>query len=1377
MGKSATPQMQVTEYRMSVHLGVAYTLDKITELRVNEKVAWQGNSSTLESIYINQPELFGGQKKEGGLVGYMTHLPGAVDQVLPENIASRFGRTSATCPAFRGITTLFFSGGGAVVRGSATVTGVPGEPTIPLEEQDAGRTGFSWSFNNPAIAQTVWVKGTRAPKTALDPAYAMIGQHANPAHLIAECMTNTEWGMGSPASSLNLATTIGGFNYAAQMLFNEGFGLSMKWMRSSKIEDFIGEVLDHIQAVLYLNPRTGLWDLKLLRDDYDPATLRTLDASNSKLRNFARRLWGEAGNQVVVTFTNPENEEDVTITAEDLAAINSQGGSPVPIARSYYGIRDPNLALRVAKRDVRAASAPLASATVEVDRTAWDLLPGDVVHANWPNKQINNVVMRVMDVPTRGKPGSGKIRVNLLEDIFSLEHAPDSPPQGTGWTDPGEAPTPMDAVELITLPAYLTLSADVQTAAVDLEYPEVLAAVLAYASGADVRSYGLFAQVTDPNGASVYVDHGARSVVERLTLADPWPWATSARIADSAVLNKVRGPSVGGFAFIGTGGDAGMEIAQVSDYDTTTNEWVLTRGVLDTVPQAWPAGTPVWFVNKGYRIVDEKVLHADGETVEFKLCPRTSKGVLSLADTPVVSATLTARPHLPLRPANVKVNGFVNGPWGIDPEVFDTLSITWATRNRTLEDGQVVAWDAGPVAPEYEQATIVTVKDQTGAVVYQQKLWTENALDLPRAWFDRYTALTIEVSSRRRDLDSLQKHSFQVTGLPGDVNAPPPPAAPDPGPAPSPDAAPSADAWTVTGSQFTLDSEGKTVGSIPAILISGERDRENAIGLIVRYRKIVPGQAEADYDWIYLSEVALNDDPKQTGTTAVAPETDYGVAIAYRSASNILSEWRDMGTVTTGQIVAQMLQDLTADAIRGLVQQTDDTVGEVQADVADLQTRANALESDTSKHATSILQLVMRAIDVRKYVDPHLFVGQQSVSKVVAQEITDRQDGDAAVMEIMDLVGLVTADKSAIIVNDTTFRLSETESVVYRLNVIQSNIDGVSAAITTEQQTRASADEAFVQTIALLGAANAGKTAFVMDTSTVQIGGGVPWASKLASLSAADSSNAADITSEQSARISGDNANATSISNLTTTVNGNTASISTLQSSVNGVLAKYGVLLNVNGHITGFLQNNNGLTGDFSILADKFAIIDPSSPGTKIVPFSVIGGYANFANPVTVYKVSTGYKLVIGPGFGVSGDLVLWYGPSATAISSCTKANGVMAITTAGDTKIPGTTPKFTVSASGGANWSGVASGATQTTNTVTITPTGGDGSEGFSYSWSFNRGTVFDIKAPSSATTAFEHTVSSGENLSGTYTCWVTDIATGAVAYVNVLARFTATN
>lgn len=77
---------------------------------------------------------------------------------------------------------------------------------------------------------------------------------------------------------------------------------------------------------------------------------------------------------------------------------------------------------------------------------------------------------------------------------------------------------------------------------------------------------------------------------------------------------------------------------------------------------------------------------------------------------------------------------------------------------------------------------------------------------------------------------------------------------------------------------------------------------------------------------------------------------------------------------------------------------------------------------------------------------------------------------------------------------------------------------------------------------------------------------------------------------------------ATSITNLTTTQGGHTASITNLQTSLNGVSAKAGITLDVNGRVTGWQLNNNGNSGTMDVVADRFSVTNPD--GSKSLSFS-----------------------------------------------------------------------------------------------------------------------------------------------------------------------------
>lgn len=91
------------------------------------------------------------------------------------------------------------------------------------------------------------------------------------------------------------------------------------------------------------------------------------------------------------------------------------------------------------------------------------------------------------------------------------------------------------------------------------------------------------------------------------------------------------------------------------------------------------------------------------------------------------------------------------------------------------------------------------------------------------------------------------------------------------------------------------------------------------------------------------------------------------------------------------------------------------------------------------------------------------------------------------------------------------------------------------------------------------------------------------------------------------------NANAQDLSILQTEVNGQTAaiqqkaditSVTDLETDLTDILAQYTVKVDVNGNVAGFGLMNDGVTSDFFVLADRFAVVDPSSQN-GIIPFAV----------------------------------------------------------------------------------------------------------------------------------------------------------------------------
>ncbi len=99
----------------------------------------------------------------------------------------------------------------------------------------------------------------------------------------------------------------------------------------------------------------------------------------------------------------------------------------------------------------------------------------------------------------------------------------------------------------------------------------------------------------------------------------------------------------------------------------------------------------------------------------------------------------------------------------------------------------------------------------------------------------------------------------------------------------------------------------------------------------------------------------------------------------------------------------------------------------------------------------------------------------------------------------------------------------------------------------------------------------------------------------------------AGITNEQIVRASADGALAQLLNLVTTTVNGHTATIEQFAESIDGLFARIGFKLNVDGKIVGWVTNNDGVTGGMDFIIDylRFWSADGS---TSKAPFEFRNG-------------------------------------------------------------------------------------------------------------------------------------------------------------------------
>lgn len=679
------------------------------------------------TIYINRPDLFGGKLREGGVVGNCHLMMGNYEQLVPGELAAKVGRDSNTMPAYRGVANAWFY----------------------------GNPGFYWSSNRNFLPD-VSINCTRIPRGDLPAHLARIGPDVNPAHIIYECLTNPDWGMGAPVSSIDTAA----FGNAAQTLFDERFGLSMMWSDQMEIEKFVNEVIDHIEGSLFVHPRTGKFVLKLIRDDYEVDDLPIYTPDNAKLANFQRKAWGETINEITITYKNPENEEDISFTIQDNANIAMQG-AVITDNRNYYGIRNPELAARVAERDLRTASAPLCSCDIEINRDAWDLVPGDVVRITWPEYGINELVMRVGPVDY-GRPGEPRVRASLIEDVFFLPEESFFVPPKEEWVDPRETAVPVPIVKIISLPFYLALRVsgyNEQTFVNQIQYPESAAGVLASTYQIDAINYDLYTERPNTLGDLEFRYNETNRFVGYARMTTAIGREARSRIKFEGLTPK-GGPSIGGFALLGDADDRETELVAFEEFDLDLG-WRIRRGVLDTVPKAWPVDTPIRFLDGNVDIWDGMV-RFDGDVARYKLLTRTSLNLLEARFAPIETGDVNGRPHYPLRPANVRLNGIL---WGELLEDGGYLRLTWSTRSRLQETSVILSWDDGSTVPESGQTTRVRWYDHEGNVLLTASGLTgvEHTLNFSQI---PGPAVKYVIDSERDGLESLQfvEEEIEVCG-------------------------------------------------------------------------------------------------------------------------------------------------------------------------------------------------------------------------------------------------------------------------------------------------------------------------------------------------------------------------------------------------------------------------------------------------------------------------------------------------------------------------------------------------------------------------------------------------------------------------------------
>lgn len=733
------------KYLMGLHMGISRgPVNELVSIKVGDRYAFSENSTTgVESVKGNQrisidkPDLFGGEKKEGGLEGDLDVMFGDWNQGINTDLEAMLG---GVVPAFRRMFTVFFNG---VI---CAMNPYPKTWEFRVRRSTAGWSGAVFYPEKAAIEMT--------PPAAFegyegsDKIIAM-----NAAHIIWECATNTEWGRGHPVSIMNAPSFID----AANRLCAEKFGLCLRWVRSDDLDVFVQQVLDHVGGVLYQDRETGLITFDLIREPDEGDTIPEVGETSGLLlvRDADTSGPNSAINEMIVKYHDPMYNEDRSVRVQNVGSQQAQQ-AVFSETKDYPGVPTAELANRVALRDLKALGLPLKRYEVHMDRRGWRIRPGSVFALNYPEKGINNMRVRVGNFK-EGSMEDGNVVLTVVQDVFSF---PDQ--------------TYVDVQPPAWVPPQTTAAAAMQHHLAEASWRDLVRRLSAAdLANVDPNSGSIAARVRKPtamsSGYELWVDTGAGfakggdcNFTPAVTLSeDPGFYGTVFYYQDSTDLGAVS---------VGSAGYIENEIVRIDAIDTANKKITVSRGCVDTIPTRHAAyGTVMWLFDDF--LGSDNIEYAISEVVATKYRTKAAGSILDMDAATGMSITIGARQNKPYPPANLQCNGALVLGSGV---VFvGDMALTWAHRDRAGQADQLVSHTEASTGPEAGTTyTIRVYSDPFGAPIHTESgisgtSWTYTAAAMQTdSGVTGEQPLSFEVESVRGGIVSFQKYTFGVTWLP-----------------------------------------------------------------------------------------------------------------------------------------------------------------------------------------------------------------------------------------------------------------------------------------------------------------------------------------------------------------------------------------------------------------------------------------------------------------------------------------------------------------------------------------------------------------------------------------------------------------------------------
>lgn len=547
------------------------------------------------------------------------------------------------------------------------------------------------------------------------------GADCNPANVIYEVMTNTDWGLGISPSTIDSAS----FAAAGQTLWNEGNGFSMVLDQVMQARDFLNLIQQQIDGLVFQNQITGLWTLQLARGGYTVGSLfQVTDANIREVKAFTRGAWTDTTNQVRVEFNSRRDTYKLTYApAHDMANVRIQGGQTVQVTDRYPGVKDGALANAIAWRDLRALSYPLAHAQLLVDRSAYAVQPVDVVAVTIAERGVTQLPMRVTRVD-HGDLTDGTMTLDLVEDVFVNRTGEYVDPPDSGWSPPTSGLKPFFTTDQLVFEAPRGFTVrDAGTPTDRIWCSGRKAQNNGNAVGFLVRERHSAGATSGPYATA---GEGFRFMLIG-TLQANLAEGTAVPTSSIVILSNpdAQAALIAGVTPAGSPTDLGTNLTNlilvddefmlVTSAQTTGANVELDgvyRGALDTVQAAHSVGAFVYLLSAGGALTD--TVFTPGNNVDIKLLPESATSQVAEASATTVSLTMSNRLRKPYPPSSVDIGGttFANTvsleQTGAAPETYGFTVHLLRRDFRTLNEVASLGADAGTLAADFPAANSTT---------------------------------------------------------------------------------------------------------------------------------------------------------------------------------------------------------------------------------------------------------------------------------------------------------------------------------------------------------------------------------------------------------------------------------------------------------------------------------------------------------------------------------------------------------------------------------------------------------------------------------------------------------------------------------------------